>query len=159
MPAKNVVPDDNPVRKARADLLTLKAEFEARKAREWEDVQARARIALEDAVWNARHVEGRSVYEIAQMYGTTNRNTIYDLLRSAEAARGTARAAVADEGAPAQPYTFEPHDDGWLVTQTATGYQAVVTREGRPVRSLDAGALALALYDRDHEAWRYAPKN
>lgn len=142
---------------ARARLWGAKAEFEARKKREWGELKATLERDTYQTVWEARDAN-LIIDDIKSAYGVSNASVIYNVLKARPNVEATVR-----EAAPAavEPYTWAPDatESDWLVTETETGHQAVVSREGRPLRSLDAGALALAMYKPDHPAWGYKPEN
>lgn len=71
------------VTKARLAEKELRYKFEAEKEKEWAQVSARARVEVEDAVWEARR-SGEKVSAIAAAYGTKDRRTIYDILKRRE---------------------------------------------------------------------------
>lgn len=150
--------EGNPILDAKMRLSRLRAEFDARKEREWAEVQARAQAALEDAVWSAKHEHGKSVYAIAQDYGTTNRNTIYAILQRAEAAREILKT---DEPEPTR-YTWEstPTANEWDVTDTRTGakVRVDVVRHRLVAGDPSNRAWGLALHNNpDHEVWSTRP--
>lgn len=60
-------------------IMTARKTFDEAKEREWGELSARLRIALEDAVFQAKDA-GTSVAAIARDYGTTDRGTIYRIL-------------------------------------------------------------------------------
>lgn len=64
---------------ARMAIVTARKTFEEAKEREWDELSARLRIALEDAVFAAKDA-GQSIAAIARDYGTTDRGTIYRIL-------------------------------------------------------------------------------
>ena len=78
---------------ARMAIVTARKTFDDAKEREWEELSARLRIALEDAVYSAKD-SGMSVAAIAREYGTQDRGTIYRILaRRADATENAATAA------------------------------------------------------------------
>lgn len=156
--------DSNPILDAKMRMGRLRAEFEARKEREWAEINARAQADLDDAVWRAKNEDGLSVYAIAKMYGTTNRNTIYNILARAQEHRELLGLdEPTTEAAPAAPYTLtEADDEGehWLITHNESGAGAWVRkRDLRPTKSVGPGRLALDMVDRQHVAWQYVPKS
>jgi len=75
---------------ARMAIVTARKTFEEVKEREWDELSARLRIALEDAVFAAKDA-GQSIAAIARDYGTTDRGTIYRILaRRADTAEPSA---------------------------------------------------------------------
>lgn len=152
----------NDILDAKTRLMRLRAEFETAKEREWLQVQSKAQSDLDDAVWRARNEDGLSVYAIAKMYGTTNRNTIYGILERADKQRALLGLdTTATTEAAAAPYEVTEADpEHWLVTHTATGQGAWVRkRDAKPTRSTGGGHLALDMTDREHVAWQYVPKS
>lgn len=144
------------IQAAKAKLTNLRADFEARKAQEWAEIQARAQVALDDAVWRARHEQGLSVYAIAKEYGTTNRNTIYSILTRAREFHNLVQPATSDV------YTAERDPNNaahWLLTSHALGSTVVVepathkVRKNDPNREAAAWWLANVHNNPEHEAW------
>lgn len=153
--------ENNPIRNAKTRLQRLRAEFDAAKEREWVKVQGAAQTELEDAIWSAKHDDGLSVYAIARLYGTTNRNTIYALLE-----RATERKALYSEAEPATPeaepepnaYTWDDHTR--TLTHVDSGAAVVFNALGRPSTSTgtmpDGRTLGQHLYaDPNHTGWEY----
>lgn len=68
------------VTKAREAEKNLRARFEMQKEKEWNEVSASAHSAVVEAVLAARNA-GVPVTQIAKAYGTSNRGTIYEILR------------------------------------------------------------------------------
>lgn len=153
--------ESNPILDAKIRLMRLRTEFEAAKEREWRDIQARAQVDLDNAVWDAKNEGGMSVYAIAKAYGTTNRNTIYAILERASKHRQLLGLDTpeADTTPTTDPYTTTEADaDHWLITETETGHGAHVRkRDRRPVKSVNGGKLALDMLDKNHVAWGYVP--
>ena len=65
---------------ARARLWGAKAEFEARKKREWEQLKASLEADTYQAVWEARKA-GLIIEDIKHAYGVSNSSVIYAVLR------------------------------------------------------------------------------
>lgn len=154
----------HPILAAKVRLATIRSDFEAKKAQEWIEIKARAQTELDEAVWHARHVEGMSVYAIAQHYGTTNRKTIYDILARAEAQREILGLSRTNEPEPAtEPYTWEVSTDpaGYVCTENQSGARAYVDAKGTPVsaegKTLDGKTMAMLLFNPAHEAWATYP--
>lgn len=81
--------------RARHAVKLAETEFNARKRREWEDLSARLRMEVEDAVIELRDA-GVSIREIGEQYGTKDRATIYRILnkRAAQTAVTTSPETV-----------------------------------------------------------------
>ena len=71
---------DTRVSRARAAEKLLRAKFEIAKEEEWQTLSRAARAEVEHAVWEAA-LSGLSTAQIAREYGTTNRGTIYAIIR------------------------------------------------------------------------------
>lgn len=150
------------IQDAKRTLFNLRADFEARKAREWEEVRTKAQVALDEAVWKARK-SGKSVYAIAKEYGTTNRNTIYDILKRAENYQNLVAPAPNTETEPANYVLSDLDARTWLVTDSDTGRTVEVSKATRKpgANTGPEGTPALGLEmrkDPNHEAWKVVPK-
>lgn len=148
------------IQDAKRTLFNLRADFEARKAREWEEVRTKAQVALDEAVWNARK-SGKSVYAIAKEYGTTNRNTIYDILKRAENYQSLiAPEPTSDtETEPANYVLSDLDARTWLVTDSTNGRTVEVSKATRkPGANVGSPALGLEMRrDPNHDAWAVVP--
>lgn len=85
--------DTSAITAARTALKAADLEFRERKAREWDALSSRLRIALEDAVYAAKDA-GASVSKIAAAYGTSDRRTILNILDKKPVQIVTPEAAV-----------------------------------------------------------------
>lgn len=144
------------IQDAKKRLFSLRADFEEQKAREWAEIKAKAQVALDEAVWRARK-SGKSVYAIAKEYGTTNRNTIYEILKRAQDYQ-TLIAPETDE--TAARYTLTDLDERlWLVTDSTNGRTVEINKVTRKT-GVNTGEPALGpemRRDPDHEAWAVVP--
>lgn len=151
--------ENNPIRDAKTRLQRLRTEFDAAKEREWVKVQGAAQTELEDAVWAAKHDDGLSVYAIARLYGTTNRNTIYTLLEHATERKALYSEAEPEAEAEQDDYTWDPSTR--TLTHVDSGAAVVFNTLGRPSTSTgtmpDGRTLGQHLYaNPEHAGWEYA---
>lgn len=106
------------VGQARARYANLRADFDERVRRMWLEEQTVAQSDLVRAVFDARDA-GISVLAIAKAYGTTNRNTIYDLIRERPAYVLTPEPTPESPAVPEHGLIVERAESGEIVIHAA----------------------------------------
>ena len=152
----------HPITTARTERATLRSRFEIAKEAEWREHSREADAKIAAAVYAARQA-GHSISAIARWYGTSNRGTIYSILRGLAGTPvvlppGTRFSAVPAPAPDAGPGRYLLTDQ---VAQSTVLVDAIQCRLIRNDGEAPDATKALWLWEvhghPEHEAWAACP--